>query len=75
MVTVYSKLNCQPCKMTKRYLDKLNVPYTEVSLEALSQDELNEILALGHSSAPVVFTPTGESFSGYRPDMLKKLSI
>lgn len=75
MVTVYSKLNCQPCKMTKRYLDKANIPYTEVSLEELSEDELSEILALGHSSAPVVITATGESFSGYRPDMLKKLSI
>lgn len=72
MVTIYSKNNCVQCKMTKRFLDSNNVSYKEINLD--EQPEFVEhVKNLGFSAAPVIQTPT-ESFSGFQPAKLKKLS-
>ena len=72
MVTIYSKNNCVQCKMTKRFLDSNNVAYKELNLD--EQPEFVEhVKSLGFSAAPVIQTPT-ESFSGFQPAKLKKLS-
>ena len=64
---VYSKPDCQACVATKRKLDSLGITYEE--RDALAN--LDELRSMGHSAAPVVVTPDGESWSGYRPDRLR----
>jgi len=58
-ITVYSKPNCQPCKATKRWLDKRNIPYTEVDIST-SPADLEAIQSLGFQEVPVVIVSTGD---------------
>lgn len=53
-VVVYSKPDCQPCRMTKRKLDAASIYYTEVDV---TKDEtaLAFVKALGYTGAPVVY--------------------
>lgn len=72
-VTVYSQPNCQPCRITKRALDKREITYTEVDI---TKDDVaaEYVRSLGHMQAPVVVTSEGEHWSGYRPDKLGELA-
>lgn len=72
-VTVYTKNACQPCRMTKRYLDDRGIDFEE--RHTGDPVVLEEVKAMGYLSVPVVvFVPApGESVShwtGFRPDML-----
>ncbi|MDR0299994.1 MAG: glutaredoxin-like protein NrdH [Streptococcaceae bacterium] len=72
MVKVYSKNNCMQCKMVKKYLDEHDVAYTEHNIE--NEPEYRDyVISLGYQAVPVVETPAGESFYGFRPDQLKAL--
>lgn len=74
-VTIYTKPNCQPCRATKRTLDRIGVEYDE-----LPADEHTDVLApLGHLVAPVVVVtdPTGavvDSWGGFSPDKCRGLA-
>lgn len=70
-VIVYSKSSCQPCRQTKRALDKAGVKYSEVSLE-LHPTVAQAFAAEGHLAAPVVVTPVG-TWSGFQPSKLALL--
>lgn len=65
--------NCQPCKLTKRRMDRRGLKYVEVSLT--DSDELATVVeAHGYKQAPVVLvTTTGESWSGFRPERVDAL--
>lgn len=69
-IIVYSVPSCAQCKMVKRFLDSKNIAYQEIDG---SQEKIREELkSLGFSSFPVV--KKGDfSFSGFRPDRLRKL--
>ena len=69
MVTIGTKPDCQPCKLTKMRLTKRGIPFTEVPV-----DELMDV-ARKHNlmSAPVVVAPGGKVWSGYRPDEIDAL--
>ena len=76
IITVYSKPNCQPCRATKRWLDKRGIPYTEVDITT-SPADLEAITALGFQEAPVVIVSTGDPetdimWSGLVVDNLNK---
>lgn len=71
MVTVYSKENCQPCKMTKRALDRKGITYSEVKLEA-APEKAAEFAEQGYLAAPVVITETG-TWCGYQPTKISEL--
>jgi glutaredoxin-like protein NrdH len=78
-VTVYSQPHCQPCKATKRWLNKNEVPFTEVDITT-SPDDAEAIRALGFKEAPVVIVSTGDPetdlmWSGFIPDNLRKYTI
>ena len=70
---IYTKPNCQPCRMTKRKLDAAGIYYTEVDV---TQDEtaLNYVKhTLGYEGAPVVYVSTPEGdfhWYGLRKDLL-----
>ena len=49
-VTVYSKPHCPQCSLTKKRLEKLEIPFTEESV----LDHLEEFKQRGHLAAPVV---------------------
>ena len=70
-VTVYTSFGCGPCKSTKSWLQKNNIPYTEknVSSDSSVRDEL---FNLGYRATPVVITDTGEVVVGYSPANLTK---
>lgn len=72
MVTVYSKDNCQPCRLTKMALDRKGVPYEEKRVD-LDDEALTELKELGYLQAPVVVTSEGDSWSGLRPDKIDAL--
>lgn len=67
-ITVYSRPNCQPCKATKRQLDRLGADYTVIDV---TEDEaaLDFIRGLGYSQAPVVVAGD-HHWAGFSPDKL-----
>lgn len=73
MVTVYSKSNCQPCRMTKRELQKAGVAFTEVNLDE-NPTVAAELAAEGFRSAPVVKVEGGEAWSGFAVSKIKSLA-
>jgi len=78
-VTIYTTPNCQQCNMTKRWLDKNNVPYSTVDLSE-SPDDLAAVRALGYASAPVVIVSNGDPetdlhWFGFRPDNLTRYTL
>ncbi len=73
MITVYSRPNCQPCKATKRTLDKLGTEYTMIDVTE-DPDALDMIRSLGYLEAPVVVARVGDDefhWSGFSPDRLR----
>lgn len=68
MVTVYTKDNCNQCRMTKRELSKRNIAYNEINIEN-NEQERSRLQALGKKSMPVVVTSKDE-WEGFRPDKI-----
>lgn len=58
-ITVYTQPSCQPCKATKRWLDKRDIPYQEVDITTSPKDA-DAIRELGFKKAPVVIVSTGD---------------
>lgn len=73
MTVLYSRPNCQPCIATKRALDRHGIPHTVVDV-TVDLDAAEHVRALGHLTAPVVVTPDGAHWSGYRPDRIAALA-
>lgn len=70
-VTVYSKPRCVQCNATYKWLDKSGVKYEIVNLPDFPE-KLDEFMAQGVGSAPVVVINDNEPFGGFRPDLLQK---
>lgn len=74
-ITVFTKPACQPCKATKRALDKLDIEYNTVELDA---DKTAEFTAAGLLSAPVVQVDVGDgaswTWAGHAPSQIEKLA-
>lgn len=71
-VTVYSKPNCMQCQFTKRFLADQGVAFEIKDVEE-SEKALEEVVALGFKSLPVVAIEGQDAFSGFKPDRLKRL--
>ncbi|HFI0682457.1 TPA: glutaredoxin-like protein NrdH [Streptococcus suis] len=71
MITIYSKPNCQACRMTKMVLDDLGVDYTHIDVTT-DAEALDKVKTLGYSQMPVV-EADGEFWSGFQPDRLAEL--
>lgn len=72
MVTVFSKANCQPCRLTKMALDRGGVEYVERRVDE-DPEALATIKELGYLQVPVVLTQAGEHWSGLNPDKIGQL--
>ena len=66
MLTIYTQPNCQQCRMTKMYADKMGVPYVERVL-ADSPDILDKAVKAGYTSAPVVVDDAATSGAATTP--------
>ena len=72
MLTIYSKPACVQCNATYRALDDKGVEYDVVDMSEDAQ-ALQKVKDLGYLQAPVVITPEGEHWSGFRPDLIATL--
>ncbi len=72
-VTVYTKYNCVQCKMTKKFLSAQGSPFKEINIEE-EVAYVETLKADGFRQTPVVAIEGMPKFSGFRPDVLKKIS-
>lgn len=73
-ITVYSKPDCQPCKLTKRRLERRGLAYTELD----AREHVDSLTSLGFRASPVVLVvdDTGEtqSWSGFCPNLIDEVA-
>lgn len=70
-ITVFTKNNCMPCKMTKKFLTENGVDFEEINIEE-QPEKVDYVKSLGFSAAPVI--EAGDVvFSGFQPAKLKEL--
>lgn len=68
-ITVYTKPACPACKLTKKQLEKCELPYCEQPMT----DEIREAaVARGELSAPIV-QAGDQLWGGFRPDRIRAL--
>lgn len=72
MVTVYTQPNCQPCRATKKRMEKLGIPFNEVDITS-DPSALDTLRAEGWQSAPVVKTQH-ETWGGFNPSKIDALA-
>lgn len=73
MITVYTKNNCMPCKMTKRKLQELGVNYHERNIDE-EPEHLEYLMLCGLRSLPVVFKGNELVVAGgYAPNILETI--
>lgn len=72
VVTIYSKPDCVQCNATYQALDRKNIPYQIIDLTE-DGEALQFVRQLGYQQVPVVVAGQ-EHWSGFRPDMLLRLS-
>lgn len=69
-ITIYSLPDCMACKATARVLEKAGILFEVVDLSG-APEALEAFKAQGLMQAPVVQTPDGQQWSGFRPDRIK----
>lgn len=72
MVTLYSKTDCNPCKLLKKKFEREGIEFVERNVQ-LDADAKAEVEALGYMGVPVVVAPDGTHFQGIQPDKLAAL--
>ena len=73
-VQVFTKDGCVQCDMTKKLLDKVEIPYTAIE-NSDQEPTRTELFDEGFRAFPVVKVEGGESWAGFRPDLIKKLVV
>ena len=74
-VIVYTKSGCVQCRATTALMDRLGIDYELVDISNAPRI-VTFLQGEGHKSLPVVFVDRGEfteSWSGFRPDLIKQL--
>lgn len=76
IITIYSQPFCQPCKATKKWLDRRGIIYQDIDITK-HPEHAEAIRALGFKQAPVVIVSTGDPemdlmWSGFDPNNLTK---
>lgn len=68
--TVYTAPHCTQCMLTKRLLTQHRQSFEEIALDQ-HPDVRDQLIAQGFKAAPVVVhRPTGQTWSGFRPDLI-----
>ena len=72
VIKVYSRPGCVHCNATYKKLDEAGIPY-EVIDASQDADATELVKNLGYMQAPVVYLDELTHWSGFRPDLIKKL--
>lgn len=74
-VIMYSKPGCQACNATKRHLDRIGLPFTEIDVMA-DHRAAQRLRDMGSLELPRVevtgFPSLRESWTGYRPTKIEE---
>ena len=54
MIKIYSKPNCQPCQLTKEWLDERDINYTEINVK--TREGSREFRELKRPYVPLILT-------------------
>lgn len=71
MFTIFSLPNCMKCDLTKRKMDKHDVPYEVIDMST-NPEAAEKARSLGYQAAPVVFAPDGTHWNEYRPALIEQ---
>lgn len=71
-IVVYTKNNCFPCKMTKRYLVENGFEFIEKNIEE-DLRALDFLMKQGVKQAPAIFVNDHLYLIGFNPSMLRLL--
>lgn len=76
-IVVYTKNNCQPCRLTKDTLRRRGFRYVEHNVEE-EPDAYERVKAMGYQQVPVVVVPFDyqvdeRHWSGLQPSLLKSI--
>jgi glutaredoxin-like protein NrdH len=72
IIELFSKNDCQQCRMTEAWLKQRGVKYRKFMVDE-QPGALARVKEMGYLAAPVVVTPDGESWSGFDPGRLNGL--
>ena len=77
MVKVYGKGNCQKCRLTKRKLEAMGIPFESIDVES-DPSIADMLLDMGFRELPIV-DPNGNGdrtvmWSGFRSEKIKGLA-
>lgn len=72
VITIYSKPDCVQCNATYQALERKSIPYQIIDLTQ-DHEALQFVRELGYQQVPVVVADQ-EHWSGFRPDMISRLS-
>lgn len=76
-VTVYSTgPACQRCRLTHECLEAAGIPHAVIDLTIESNAAAREYVMsdLGYTEAPVVVVDDHDHWSGFRPDLIRRLA-
>lgn len=68
---VYTKPNCIQCKMTKKLMSELRIPYREVDIESVPEVKEN-FVTMGIRQMPIV-EAEDKTWWGFQPSEIKAL--
>ena len=71
-ITIYTRNDCVQCHATKRAIESRGFTFDLINLD-LHPEAADDLRTLGYRQLPVVVTEQ-ESWSGFRPDMINRLS-
>lgn len=71
-VVVLTKPGCQQCRATERRLSRAGISYTAIDISD-KPELITSLKNSGFLALPVVKQQDGKFFSGYRPDLVKKI--
>lgn len=71
MVKVYTRANCQRCRLTKMALNRKNILFKEFDIDD-NPEKLKFFKTLGFTSSPVVETDT-DTWCGFQPDKINNI--
>ncbi|TDE88167.1 NrdH-redoxin [Occultella glacieicola] len=72
MITIYTRPNCQACRLTRGPLDREGITYSVVNLDE-HPDVAEQLREAGHQALPVVVTET-HTWAGFQPDKIRQLT-
>lgn len=74
VVEVFTKENCMPCKMTKKWLANNDINFIEVSVDN-DESALAWLIENNYRTMPVVFKNGELVAMGFQPNKLKEVFI